>query len=181
MTPLTVEERFQICMQVILEHEGGLSNDKRDPGGVTNWGISLRFLRASGLEIDGNDHADAEEIIALTKPNAIEVYREAWWVPYHYADFIHIEVVSKVFDLSVNMGSMSAHKVLQEACNTLIKPPLTVDGLLGANTFHTANALDPFSLRQALRESAKERYLAILADKPAMEWARNAWLSRAAW
>jgi len=37
------EERFQYCVGIILQHEGRLSEDKRDPGQITNWGISLRF------------------------------------------------------------------------------------------------------------------------------------------
>ena len=36
---------FDSCVQYVLRHEGGLSQDKADPGGITNFGISLRFLR----------------------------------------------------------------------------------------------------------------------------------------
>jgi len=32
---------FQVALRVVLKHEGRLSNDRNDPGGITNYGISL--------------------------------------------------------------------------------------------------------------------------------------------
>jgi hypothetical protein len=39
---LTERSRFSWCVGRILEHEGGLVNDPRDPAGPTNFGISQR-------------------------------------------------------------------------------------------------------------------------------------------
>jgi hypothetical protein len=33
---------FQRCIDLILAEEGGLANHRRDPGGLTNYGISQR-------------------------------------------------------------------------------------------------------------------------------------------
>ena len=40
---LVKQSRFHFAVNAILKHEGGLSNDPRDPGGAINYGISLRY------------------------------------------------------------------------------------------------------------------------------------------
>lgn len=182
MDILTAEGRFQACLIPILEHEGGLTKDKRDPGGTTNWGISLRYLKHMGLDLNDDGVINDEDVIGLHKDGAEEVYRKYWWNAYRYAAFNELVVVEKVFDLAVNMGGNAAHKLLQIAVNRLGKsPPIAVDGLLGGITFGAANATNANLLRQQLRVCAEHRYIEILADNPAMEWARNGWLNRARW
>lgn len=177
----TIEGRFQACIRSILEHEGGLSMDKRDPGGTTNWGISLRYLKSVGLDLNGDGKINDEDVVGLPKKGAVEIYRKYWWDKYRYAAFNEIVVVEKVFDLAVNMGGMAAHKLLQIAINRLHKQPITVDGILGGQTFGAANSTDGNLLRQQLRECAEHRYIEILTANPAMEWARKGWMNRAAW
>lgn len=178
---MTTEEKFQYCIKIVLEHEGGLSNDKRDPGSTTKWGVSLRFLRTIGMDINDDGDITSEDIHALTKPGAIQIYRKEWWNKYKYDRFKCIEVVSKVFDLAVNMGSISSHKILQRSANDFTREKLVIDGNLGPKTMAVVNSLEPLSLRRALRTFSKERYLQILAENPNMEWARNGWINRAAW
>lgn len=178
---MTHEETFQACIRSILEHEGGLSLDKRDPGGATQWGISLRYLRSIGYDINGDGVIDKEDIIGLPLKGAVGIYRKYWWDKYRYAAFNELLVVEKVFDLAVNMGGYTAHKLLQIAINRLRDKPITVDGLLGGQTFGAANTTDAKHLRQELRKCAEHRYIEILAAKPEMEWARRGWMNRAAW
>lgn len=178
---MTHEEMFQACIKVIIEHEGGLSMDKRDPGGVTQWGISLRYLRSIGYDINGDGVIDKEDIIGLPLKGAIGIYRKYWWNRYRYAAFNELIVVEKVFDLAVNMGGMATHKLLQIAINRLREQPITVDGLLGGQTFGAANSMEGYQLRQELRECAEDRYIEILTANPAMEWARKGWMNRARW
>lgn len=174
-------QRFEYCAKIILEHEGGLSTDKRDPGGITQWGISLRYLRAIGLDIDGNGKIDKYDIMGLTKTGATKIYRTRWWEPFNYARFSSLTIAAKVFDLAVNMGPYASHKLLQIAINRLSDKPLQVDGRLGPKTFIAANALEPNKLLQEIRECAKHKYIEILANHPNMEWCREGWLNRAAW
>jgi lysozyme family protein len=37
--------QFDACVAFVLANEGGLSENPSDPGGCSNFGISLRFLR----------------------------------------------------------------------------------------------------------------------------------------
>lgn len=181
MEALTPEARFQYCVGIVLEHEGGLSKDKRDPGGTTNWGVSLRFLRAAAIDIDGDGDSDEDDIVALDKHGAVEIYRKHWWDKFHYNAFNALGVAAKVFDLSVNMGSKAAHKLLQQAINNLSKQKIVVDGIIGGKTIGAANALDGQQLRQELRELSKERYMLIVRRNPNMAWALKGWLRRASW
>jgi len=181
MDALTPEEMFNDCVNIILEHEGGLIDNKNDLGGITQWGISLRYLRSIGYDVNGDGIIDREDIIGLPKQDAIEIYREFWWDHYKYSAFNALEVVEKVFDLAVNMGGYAAHKLLQIAINQLNEKPIIVDGILGGLTFGAANRLDPYLLRQKLREEAKFSYIRILSAKPELEIFRNGWMNRAAW
>lgn len=177
----TIEENFQHCVNAILEHEGGLSLDKRDPGGVTQWGISLRYLRSIGYDINGDGKIDKEDILGLPIKGAVGIYRKYWWDKYRYAAFNELVVVEKVFDLAVNMGGYSAHKLLQISINRISEKPITVDGILGGQTFAGANTNNGEELREELRACAKHRYIEILANNPDMDWARKGWMNRAAW
>ena len=41
-------DAFADVVAMTLAHEGGLVDDGDDPGGITNRGISLRFLQGEG-------------------------------------------------------------------------------------------------------------------------------------
>ena len=47
------QSRFDTAFRHLLGEEGGYVNHPADRGGATNWGISLRFLKAEG-KIDAN-------------------------------------------------------------------------------------------------------------------------------
>ena len=175
------ETRFQYSVGIVLEHEGGLSNDKRDPGGITKWGISLRYLRVIGLDINHDGSINSEDILAIDHQKATAIYREYWWDKYGYNQLKSIDVASKVFDLAVNMGANTAHKLLQISINRLQDTPIKVDGFLGSNTLLSANLFTGSVLRQELRECAEHHYLQIIADNPSLFCFKNGWLNRAAW
>lgn len=177
----SVETRLNYSLDIILQHEGGLSDDRRDPGGITKWGVSLRFLQAAGLDLNNDGKIDRHDVLGLDRPGAKEVYKEHWWDKYQYEHLHDIIVVSKVFDLAVNMGGYHAHKLLQIAINRLNDNPIQVDGIIGPITRQAANKTDGQYLRLELRECAKHRYQQILADHPNMEWARNGWMARSQW
>lgn len=178
-----IEDRFQHCVKVILEHEGGLSQDKNDPGGTTNWGISLRYLRTIGMDINHDGVINDDDIIGLPLIDAVKIYRKYWWDAYRYTGFNELVVVEKVFDLAVNMGAHGAHKLLQKAINFIrpLNDLIVVDGILGGETFAAANALYGDKLRDRLRIYAHMRYLQIIENNPQLEVFKNGWFKRAAW
>jgi lysozyme family protein len=176
MDILTPKGRFEYCVNIILQHEGGYTNDPNDSGGETNFGITHKDLDtyAKSLNLP-------ENVKDLTQDNAEYFYSKVYWEKYHYNAFNELAAVAKVFDLAVNMGAHEGHSLLQIAINHLSDEPITVDGILGGETFGAANALDGDKLRQALRDCANAEYIEILAAHPHDECFREGWLKRAAW
>src|SRR3972149_6708748 len=74
--------RFSAAVEQVLEHEGLLSNDPRDPGGITNFGISLRWLKSIGTilgDIDKDGDVDAHDVAAPSRTQAKELYWLKFW------------------------------------------------------------------------------------------------------
>ncbi len=156
---------FEKAIRVILKHEGGYVNDPNDLGGETNYGISKR----SYPNVD---------IKNLTMKQAIEIYRRDWWVRYGYEKINDLDVATKVFDLSVNMGPTYAHKILQMAVN-FVGADLAVDGALGPLTFGATNKADSKKVVQAMRFYAAMRYYDLAKARPANRNFLMGWLNRA--
>ena len=92
---------FQGIMERLLGHEGGYVDDPADPGGETNWGISKRSY----------PHLD---IKALTRQQAIEIYRKDFWIPIK-GDKLYDGVAFQLLDSAVNSGIRQSIQFLQRA------------------------------------------------------------------
>ncbi|MBI2235400.1 MAG: hypothetical protein HYU60_00320 [Magnetospirillum sp.] len=177
---------FATALAIVLKHEGGFVNDAADPGGATNFGVSLRTvakLDANGdgrldFDFDGDGDVDADDIRAMTPEAAAAYYRSQWWDKHGYAAIAAPEIAIKVFDLAVNMGSAQAHKVLQRAVRAAWFA-LPDDGVLGPQTISSVNAAEPRSLLAALKSEASGFYRTIAAAKPNLAKFLPGWLNRA--
>jgi lysozyme family protein len=174
------EERFATAIAVILKHEGGFSNDPRDPGGITNWGITLPFLQEYYDKIDIDKKARPEDIRSMERNEAIQIYKVLLWDQFQYNQIHALPIAIKVFDMAVNMGYSRAHKILQAAINALIKGPsyVAVDGKLGPKTRAAANMLPAYNLLESLRHEQREFYYRLVEQHPKMKWALDGWLLR---
>lgn len=176
--------KFEPAVDILLKHEGGYSNLAADAGGATNYGVSLRFLKAEGLlgDFDGDGDVDIEDIINMTKEDAMNVYKTCWWDKYKYGTINDQTIATKVFDLSVNMGASRAHKLLQQALNKAFGLRLTVDGVLGPASFRVLNGIeddDEQLLLTAYCDEAWGFYQAIIAAKPSQKVFARGWKNRA--
>lgn len=172
---------FSKAVTVVLEHEGGFSNHEADPGGATNFGISLRWLKSQGMygDLDDDGDVDIDDIKAIDLDTATRIYREKWWNKYHYDRIIDCGIATKVFDMSVNMGGNRAHRILQQAINSL-GGNLIIDGIVGPITMKSVNIEDSSILLDEIRGEQKRFYLHLISKRPAMEVFRKGWLRRAA-
>lgn len=174
---------FALAIPVVLQHEGHSSFDPQDAGGPTHYGISLRFLKtldeleASGFlagDINHDGVIDAKDIQDLGCKDAIALYHRYWWQPYGYERIENQALATKVFDLTVNMGSQASHRCLQRAVRAAVGPRLVEDGVFGAKTLSAVNALDPALLLVAYRSEAAGYYRSL--HQPRFE---AGWLNRA--
>lgn len=171
---------FEAAVAVVLKHEGGFVNHPSDPGGATNYGISLRYLKSLGIElgdVDLDGDVDIDDIKALTPDKAKAIYRREWWDRYGYFKLPDI-VGTKVFDLSVNMGAKQAHRLLQRALRACGKEVIQ-DGVLGPKTLSAAHSSIPEALLAALRSEAAGFYRSLIAKKPELSVFETGWMNRA--
>lgn len=116
------DRAFDIAHEHVAKWEGGYFNHPNDPGGVTNYGISLMFLKSLGLvegDIDGDGDIDADDVKAITKENARTIFRKHFWdIP--HAERLPPLIAIAYYDFAVNAGTGRAAIVLQQAINELI-------------------------------------------------------------
>jgi len=180
---------FEKAIDTVLHHEGGFVNDPVDPGGATNYGVSLRFLLSKGeLDRDGDGVLDFDfdkdgdvddfDVRSMTREDAIMIYRDFWWDENRYSELPGL-VAIKVFDLAVNMGSRQAHLLLQRALRANGSTDVVEDGALGPVTRRAVIAGDALSVQAALRSEAAGFYRALTAQKPPLKKYLKGWLRRA--
>lgn len=159
-------DAFLYAVEIVLEHEGGLSMDPHDRGRLTNWGISER----SYPDLD---------IANLTRWDAIDIYHRDYWMPGRYDEIRDRRVAAKVFDMAVNMSHRRAHELLQRALRLVGQTHVVVDGIIGPQTIGAANAADPDDLLRALRLEAACYYVQLARADWTQEKFLRGWLWRA--
>ena len=127
---------FHRCISLILGEEGGIANHRKDPGGLTKYGISQRS-------------DPTLNIAALTLDDAKAIYRRDYWQPIH-GDELPSGLDLLMLDCAINQGVVTAIKLLQQALHT------TDDGIIGPKTLNLADVampglLDAFAAERALR------------------------------
>lgn len=115
---------FDKYIERILSHEGGYTNNPKDPGGATNWGITERVARANGY---------TGEMRAMPRQTAIDIYRKVYWQA-PKIDQLPPAIAFQVLDAAINHGISRAIKWLQEMVGT------SADGVLGPQTLGRVDA-----------------------------------------
>src|SRR5579862_7541079 len=129
------QERFEYALAVLLENEGGYSDDIDDPGGATNLGITQRDLDLWSKKFDL-----PAQVKDLNKLDAAKFYKYLWWDKYHYNYFNSLAIATKIFNLSVNIGPLETALLLQKALQWC-GYGLEEDGVIGPKTFGATNEI----------------------------------------
>lgn len=95
---------FDLTVTVTIDLEGGdkVTNDPRDPGGLTKYGISQKAF----------PHVD---IANLTLEKAKDIYRLAYWQPFK-CDALPFPVAFLLFDWGVTSSYRNVAKTFQKVC-----------------------------------------------------------------
>jgi lysozyme family protein len=103
---------YDASLARVLKHEGGYTNHLSDPGGPTNFGITIhdyrRYINASGT---------AADVRAMKLADAAKIYRARYWHALR-CDELPAGLDYAVFDYGVNSGTGRAAKVMQRLVGT---------------------------------------------------------------
>ena len=128
---------FEEALEHVLKHEGGFVNHPKDPGGMTNLGVTKKVWD----EWIGRESSE-DEMRNLKPEDVANLYKKLYWDRVK-ADDLPSGVNYCVFDASVNSGTGRAAKWLQEAVGAV------PDGAIGAKTLAKVAAHDADSLVNA--------------------------------
>ena len=126
--------KFEQAFKILLDFEGGYSDEAGDPGGKTRFGVTEAVARANGYEGDMTE---------FPVESAQAIYRKSYWDRCRVDDLPE-PIQYAVFDAAVNSGTGQSVKWLQEAVGA------SVDGIIGPGTIQTAKMMDPQILRSKL-------------------------------
>lgn len=170
----------------IVAREGGYVNDPDDPGGATNFGVTIHTMRRLGLDLDGDGTITAEDVKALSKAQAVEIFLKHYYTAPGIALLPEI-VQASVFDMYVNAGS-HAVKILQRLLRQM-GFDVKVDGAIGPQTAgaaHDAAARASEAFKDAYGIARRSYYLRLADQRPASrKYARTraggkgGWIKRA--
>ena len=159
-----MKDNFESALKAILHHEGGYVNHPKDPGGMTNLGVTKRVWEEwVGHEVD-------EKTMRNLTPEIVgPMYKTKYWDKIK-GDDLPTGVDYVVFDASVNSGPGRAAKWLQACVG--VEP----DGGIGPKTLAAVNAFDA---NQLIEDYAKRR-LSFLMDLKTWDTFGKGWSRRVA-
>jgi len=170
--------KYDDIINVVLSHEGGFSNNPLDPGGPTNFGITLKFLQSFYDELKISKKATPSDIANLIKKDAIKIYKIILWDKGPYEKIKHHEIASKLFDMSVLMGKERASILLQQAINECQKIQIKVDGIIGLISLNCINSIDTLILLSKFKLKLIGYILKVIKNKSSSQIFMKGWTRR---
>lgn len=173
---------FDLTIPIILQHEGGWVNNPFDPGGETNFGISMLIIKREKLTLEqlGIDNWESGCLKKMTVETAKNLYNILFWDRYGYQACADQTIATKICDCAVNCGPGRAATMAQKAANACGQN-LTVDGILGPHSFATINAIDPKTYVHAYADQMRTYYNGIVAANPKLKVFLTNWIKRSTW
>ncbi|MDF1855455.1 holin-associated N-acetylmuramidase [Pseudooceanicola sp.] len=151
----------------IVAREGGYVNDPDDPGGATNWGVTIHTMRRLRLDLNGDGAISPADVQQLSRDQAIDIFLDQYFRRSRIADLPE-PLWASVFDMYVNAGG-NAVKILQRLLSDM-GWPLNADGAIGPQTIRAAAAAAetaPDHLVDAYGIARRNYYFRLADQRPA--------------
>tara|TARA_R110000868_G_scaffold140975_1_gene357024 strand:- start:483 stop:992 length:510 start_codon:yes stop_codon:yes gene_type:complete len=141
-----MKENFNKCLTMLLHHEGGFVNHPKDPGGMTNLGVTKAvYDKWVGRE------ATEQEMRDLTPEDVAPIYKKNYWDRVK-GDDLPSGVDWACFDWAVNSGSGRPAKALQRCVGA------TPDGAIGPMTLRAVADNEPKRLVEGVYTQRQKFY-----------------------
>lgn len=170
----------------IVAREGGFVNDPDDPGGATNFGVTIHTMRRLGLDLDRDGNVDVGDVRALSRAQAVTIFIDHFYRRPGIAGLPEA-LRASVFDMYVNAGA-NAVKILQRLLREMGEA-VDVDGLIGPQTQAAAARAAqaaPDHIGDAYGIARRNYYLALADARPtsrkfarARSGGKGGWILRA--
>ncbi len=165
----TPDATFEHALTHILQMEGGWADDPYDPGGPTNFGITLAtYANDKGVAVTADSFAQLKsELRSIRLDTVRRIYLEGYWQP-AACPVMPPALAFFHFDAAVNHGVLGAARLLQESVGAVI------DGEIGPETL-SKGAARPVPDTLALYADVRRRHYRSLSTF----WRfGNGWLAR---
>jgi len=133
-----MKENWDSAFALVLKHEGGYVNHPKDPGGMTNLGVTKKVWE----EFVGRE-VDEREMRALTPDVVKPLYKKNYWDKIK-GDQLPSGVDYAAYDLAVNSGTGRAAKYLQQIAG------VHADGVIGPKSMEAILSCDPVETVDAI-------------------------------
>jgi len=162
---------FDAALAHVLKMEGGWTDDPYDPGGPTNFGVTLAdYARHRGIDVQADNIAALkQELRAISVDTVRTIYLERYWTPCRAGD-LPGGLALMHFDAAVNQGVGTAARMLQQAVGA------DIDGEIGSLTLDAARTMPAERALEAYADARRSRYRAL----PLFWRFGRGWLARVA-
>jgi lysozyme family protein len=159
-----MRENFEEALKAILKHEGGYVHHPRDPGGMTNLGVTKKVW-----EEWVKHSVDEKAMRALTPELVSPMYKKKYWDAVK-GDELPDGLDYLMFDFAINAGPGRAIKTMQKAIGT------TPDGAIGPKTMQSLKEMNPTQLIEKFSVEKESFYRSL----PTFQTFGKGWLRRVA-
>lgn len=146
------------------------TNNKKDKGGPTKYGITLATWRRVGYDKNGDGVLNEEDVKLLTKDDFHRVFKQNFWNACKADKIQDQSVANMLVDFAYNSGVKRAATYLQLTLG------ITADGIIGNKTLFAINKSNGKRLFERFKKT-REDYLKSIAKGEQKDFF-NGWLRR---
>jgi lysozyme family protein len=139
-----MRENFGVAFNSMIKHEGGFVNHPKDPGGMTNLGVTKKVW-----DDWTGGNADEQEMRSLTPDKVAPLYKKRYWDAIK-GDDLPSGIDLCVFDCAVNSGVSRAVRILQRILG------VKDDGVIGPVTISAVTAIPVDDLIERYSEERQD-------------------------
>ena len=141
-----MKDNFEKCLLLLLSHEGGFVDHPKDPGGMTNLGVTKKvYDKWIGRK------STEKEMRNLTPADVAIIYKNNYWDKVR-GDDLPSGLDWCAFDWAVNSGSGRPAKAIQKAVGA------TADGAIGPMTLQAVADKDPKNIIESVYHTRQKFY-----------------------